>query len=51
MSGRAFFLVYFLWLGYGVRYTKDYLMLPTFDIHTVGYLIIAIVYILFAIKQ
>ena len=32
----------------GLDYRKDYPMLPTFDFHAVGYLLIALVYIAFA---
>jgi hypothetical protein len=47
MVGGAFFLV--LWLGYGVRYLQENHM--TMDLHTVGYLIIALIYLIFAIKK
>ena len=48
MVGRAFFMCLFLWVGYGVRLSKDFKMPPiNFDIHTVGYIIIAMVYLTF----
>jgi len=48
MSGGAFFLVYFL-DGWVMGLDRMRIKTMTVDIHTVGYLMIAPVYIVFAI--
>lgn len=53
MVGGAFFMVYFLdgWVM-GLDYSKGFKMPPLhFDTHTVGYLVIALIYIIFALTK
>jgi hypothetical protein len=46
---KAFFMV--VWLGYVVRKIKDTPMPETLNIHFIGYIVIALIYLIFAIKS
>jgi len=40
-----------VWLGYAVRKELGVNMLPEFNVHFIGYIAIALIYLIFALKS